>query len=120
MSTNSNSGNKPMEKIEWLISRQARSVDQRISERVPVESGTEVIFPLVCKGEVVDISNEGISIRFNPSDSPNLGEGQEIPLTLELNGRVIKIPAMIRRTESRFGVFVLGMQFDPDDIEVED
>lgn len=116
----SDSDNKPMEKIEWLISRQARSVDQRISERLPVASGTEVLFPLICKGEVMDISSEGISIRFNPTDSPKMESGQEIPLTLELNGKVIKIPAQVRRIESRFGVFVLGMQFSPDTVEVED
>jgi len=117
---NSKSDNRPMEKIEWLISRQARSVDQRISERLPVESGTEVVFPLICKGEVVDVSNEGISIRFKPEDSPKLQTGQTIPLTLELSGRVIHIPAELRRVESRFGVFVLGLQFDPDAIEVEE
>ncbi|MBN1295396.1 PilZ domain-containing protein [bacterium] len=117
---NSKPGKQPMDKIEWLISRHARSVDQRISERLPVESGTEVLFPLICKGEVIDVSKEGISIRFKPEDSPKLQSGQKIPLTLELNGRIIHIPAELRRTESRFGVFVLGLQFDPDAIEVEE
>ncbi|MCD4655048.1 PilZ domain-containing protein [bacterium] len=117
---NSSSGKKPMEKIEWLISRHARSVDQRISERLPVESGTEVMFPLVCKGEIVDISREGISIRFKPNDSPNLISGMEIPLTLELNDQMIKIPCQVCRIENRFGVFVIGMQFDPESIEIED
>jgi len=120
MSKNSDSGSKPMEKIEWLISRQARSVDQRISERIPVESGMEVAFPLICKGEIIDVSEEGISIRFNPSDSPSLNSGKEIPLVLELNGKVIKIPSKVCRIENRFGVFVMGMQFDPEAIEVDD
>jgi len=120
MSMNSDSGNKPMEKIEWLISRQARSVDQRISERLPVEGGMEVVFPLVCKGEIVDLSEEGISIRFNPSNSPSLESGMDIPLTLELNGKIIKIPTQVCRIENRFGVFVLGMQFDPEKIEVDE
>lgn len=120
MASNSLPENPPKDKIQWLISRQARSVDQRISERRPVEKGTEVIFPLICRGEVVDISREGISIRFKPEDSPKLQTGQMIPITIELDDHIVNIPAIVRRVETRFGIFIMGMQFDPDSIEVEE
>jgi hypothetical protein len=120
MSEKSMSNKKPKEKIEWLIGSDARSVDQRISERIPVEKGTEVIFPLICRGEIVDISREGLSIRFKPDESPKLESGQAIPITLDLNSKVIHIPATVRRVETRFGVIVMGMQFDPEKIEIND
>ncbi|MBN1879087.1 PilZ domain-containing protein [bacterium] len=120
MASNSLPENQPKDKIQWLISRQARAVDQRISERRPVEKGTEVIFPLICRGEVVDISREGISIRFKPEDSPKLETGQTIPITLEVDDHVLNIPAIVRRVETRFGIIIMGMQFDPENIKIEE
>ncbi len=111
--------NKPKDKIELLISKKTRAVDQRISERIPVEAGVEVFFPLICRGEIVDISREGLSIRFKPDDSPKLASGQMIPMTLEFDGTIVEIPATVRRVESRFGIFLLGLQYDPDSITTE-
>ncbi len=120
MSEKSMSDKKPKEKIEWLIGSDARATDQRISERIPVEEGTEVIFPLICRGEIVDVSHEGMSIRFKPDESPKLQSGQKIPVTLDLSDKVIHIPAIVRRVETRFGVIVMGMQFDPEKIEIDE
>lgn len=120
MANQSKPDNKPKEKIELLIGKKSRSVDQRISERIPVEAGVEVFFPLICRGEIVDISREGLSIRFKPDDSPKLVSGQSIPITLELDSGVLQIPATVRRVESRFGIFLLGMQYDPDSINVDE
>jgi hypothetical protein len=120
MSDKLKSDKKPKEKIELLIGQKVRAVDQRISERIPVEKGIEVLFPLICRGEIVDISREGISIRFKPDDSPKLVSGQTIPVTLELDKTILHIPATVRRVESRFGIFLLGMQYDPDTIEIEE
>ncbi|MGB3975021.1 MAG: PilZ domain-containing protein [bacterium] len=119
MANQSKPDNKPKDKIELLIGKRNRGVDQRISERIPVEAGVEVFFPLICRGEIVDISREGLSIRFKPDDSPKLVSGQTIPVTLELDGTIVQIPATVRRVESRFGIFLLGMQFDPDTITTE-
>jgi len=110
--------NRPREKIEKLISGSQEGQEQRIFKRLAVEPGTQVIFPVVCKGEIMDISDDGLSIRFKPSDSPSLADGSVLPVTVEMEKHTFRIPAEIRRFESRFGVIVLGMQYRPDEIEV--
>ena len=66
----------------------------------------------------MDISEDGISIRFKPSESPSLADGEIVPITFDLESHTFKIDAEIRRFESRFGVIVLGMQYKADDIEI--
>jgi hypothetical protein len=31
----------------------------------------------------------------------------------------VQIPALVRRIETRFGIIIMGMQFDPDSIEID-
>ncbi|MBN1550024.1 PilZ domain-containing protein [bacterium] len=111
--------NRPKERIEHLISGDHKEKDKRIYDRLSVEPGTEVYFPMVCKGEIVDVSENGISIRFKPADSPGLAEDNTLTLSIPLETHTFKIPGNIKRVESRFGVLVVGMSFDPEMIEIE-
>lgn len=110
--------NRPRERIEQLLSSGPDDKNRRAYERIPVEPGTEVYLPIICKGEVMDISDRGLSIRFKPSESPSLAEHEHIPVTLITNTLSFKIPTDIRRMDSRFGVIVLGLEFDPEEVEV--
>ena len=76
--------NRPKERIEHLISKRGVKNDQRIHERIPVETGAVVYFPLICKGEVTDVSEEGISVRFKPSEIPGLELDKILQLTMPL------------------------------------
>ena len=111
--------NRPKERIEQLLSSDPQGFEHRNYDRMPVEPGTEVFIPVICKGEIVDVSKRGLSVRFNPSDAPSLVENGDIVLTMEFESRGVKIPAKVRRVENRFGVVVLGLEFDPSEIETE-
>ena len=112
--------NQPKLGIEKLISQGNSDVDKRVHERLKVESGNEVLFSIVCRGEVQDISEQGISIRFTPSESPSLEDGASLEILIDLENRTYSAPAVVRRVESRFGVIVMGMQFDPDELEIRE
>ncbi|MBN1355111.1 PilZ domain-containing protein [bacterium] len=111
--------NRPRERIEKLISSKKKPGNRRIHERIPVEPGMEVFFPIVCRGEIVDVSREGISIRFKPVEAPSLESGETLNMTMTLDNHSLTIPATIRRMEARFGVVVLGMEFDSEGIEID-
>ena len=111
---------RPKERIEKLLSSSPDDKNHRIHKRLGVESGSEVLFSIVCKGEVVDISDEGMSIRFTPTESPSLENTSQVDVTLELENHRFSIPGIVRRVESRFGVIVMGLQFDSTEIAVEE
>ena len=100
---------RPKERIEHLLSTKSKNREKRVFSRLEVEPGAEVYFPLVCKGEVMDISEDGISVRFKPLEAPSLQPEQSIELTIPLDQRSFTIDSTIKRIESRFGVFVVGM-----------
>ncbi len=103
---------RPRERIEQLLSGPAKGREKRAFSRLEVEPGAEIFFPLVCRGEVMDISEDGISVRFKTLDSPTLQPEQPVELTLPLDQRTFTIRSIIKRVESRFGVNVLGMSVD--------
>jgi hypothetical protein len=112
--------NRPKERIELLISNPKGDRNRRVYDRTQVEPGTEVYFPMVCRGEVMDASETGLSIRINPLDSPTLAENQDIVLTMPATDRTFTITASVKRVESRFGVMVIGLFFDPEHVEIEE
>jgi hypothetical protein len=112
--------NRPQERMERLINESTESKERRIHQRVVVEPGAEVIFPVICRGEVMDVSEEGISIRFKPTEAPSLQPGETVSISMPLESHSFKLHAEVKRVESRFGVIILGMRFDPEQIELED
>jgi len=110
--------NRPRERIEKLISTPGKAKEHRLYDRLKVEPGTDVVFSIVCKGEILDFSEEGFSVRFTPSDSPSLQEESSMSMALEMENHNFKVPAKIKRVESRFGVIVMGVQFEGEDIEI--
>jgi hypothetical protein len=112
--------NRPKERIEQLINKIEDAGDRRMHERIPVEPGAEVFFPIICRGEVANVSDQGISIRFRPAEALSLELGEMIRLSMPLENHSFEIPAEVKRVESRFGVILLGLKFDPDSIKVEE
>ncbi len=112
--------NRPKERIEHLLSVDDAGNDRRMYERKIVEPGAEVYFPLICKGEVMDVSDDGISVRFKPLECPSLSTDSEINLTMTLDAHTFRIPGQVKRVETRFGVVVIGLAFDPGKIAVEE
>lgn len=112
--------NRPKERIEHLLSMDDSGKDRRGYERRIVEPGAEVYFPLICKGEVMDVSDDGISVRFKPMESPSLSEDSQLALTMTLDAHSFTIPAHVKRVETRFGVLIIGMAFNPEEISVDD
>ncbi len=111
---------QPRERIELLLSTPPGERDRRVYNRSEVEPGTTVYFPMVCKGEVMDISDKGMSIRVQPLDSPTLAEENTLSINMPLDTHSFKMKTTIKRIESRFGVIVLGLYFDPEEVEVDD
>jgi PilZ domain len=111
--------NRPKERIEKLISNPSNAADKRIHKRLAVEPGTEVFFPIICRGEVMDVSESGLSVRFKPLEAPSLEQDETISMTMKLAKHSFLIPAEVKRVEARFGVIVLGMEFDPKDVEID-
>ena len=109
---------EPKERIELLLSSPSGR-DRRIYDRTAVEPGATVYFPMVYKGEVMDVSDEGLSIRMQPLDSPSLAENAQLRVSLPMESGTFSIPGTVRRVESKFGVIVLGLQCELDEIEHE-
>ncbi len=112
--------NRPKERIEKLITDTAGNGKEfRVHDRLKVAPGTEVFFSLVCKGEVLDISENGISVRFKPTESISLEKDAAVEMAMDLDEHRFRLSANVRRVETRFGVVVIGMEFDAEEIAIE-
>jgi hypothetical protein len=90
--------------------------DRRELDRKQLTKPIKVKFGIEYEGEVVDISKEGIGIKFHPINSDALNIGNKLRVHIDMNGRVASIQGEIRRISEKFGHLILGIEYNRDEI----
>ena len=90
--------------------------DRRSKDRKSITSPIKAKFSITYEADVLDVSSDGISIKFHPLQTNDFNAGKKISMDLDMNGRLVNIEGEIRRLDEKFGHFVLGIKYDRDEV----
>ncbi len=92
--------------------------DRRNSERKTISAPIKAKFKISYEAEVMDVSPDGISLKFHPLQSSDFNAGKKISMDIDMNGRLVNIEGEVRRLDEKFGHFVLGVKYDRDEVTI--
>ncbi|MBN1551551.1 PilZ domain-containing protein [bacterium] len=92
------------------------SPERRLRERTSFTTPIRVNFKLEYEGEIVDISKEGLAIKFHPIGTKSLNVGNHLRIQVDMQDRIVSLQGEIKRISEKFGHLILGMEYDRDDI----
>ena len=79
-----------------------------------------VTFQLEHQGELINISKEGLALKFNPAGSGTLTLGKKLRVNLDMNGRIVSLQGEIKRLSEEDGQMILGLEYDREEITLFD
>jgi PilZ domain len=110
-------GGCPMKKkSNETIPENAQVADRRDIQRIDLSAPLKVTFQMEHSGELMNISKDGLAIRFPPVESIEINTGKKLRLHVDMNGRVVSIHGEVKRITEKDGDIVLGLEYDRNEI----
>ena len=100
-----------------MVDRYGLPVDDRRNiDRKGINARIKVTFSLEYEGELIDISPEGVGLKFHPLKTTSLDVGNQLRIQMNMNGRIVSLQGEVRRLTEKFGQIVVGLKYNRDDI----
>ncbi len=94
--------------------------DRRGPERKDLAKSIKARFTVEYEGDVVNISPDGIAIRFHPLQSESLKMDNSVQVHMKMNGRIVSVRGIVRQLDEKHGFITIGMKYDRDEIALFD
>jgi hypothetical protein len=90
--------------------------NRRLEERKDIKAPIKVNFTLEYEAEILDISKDGIAIKFHPLKTHSLDIGSNLWIQIDMQERLVSMNVEVRRITEKFGHIILGMKYDRDEL----
>jgi hypothetical protein len=107
-------------KGDKIMEREKEIPERRSFKREPISTPIKVRFKLEYEGEIIDISRDGLGLKYHPLGTHALNVGKPLNVQIDMNGKIVSLHGSIRQVSEKFGYIVLGLQYDRNEIALFD